>query len=116
MAERNYHKKLVRDNIPQAIKEKGEECEYRIMDEDEYITALRKKLLEEAQEASSATPDELLGELADVLQVIKDLGAMNGITFEQIENSRASKEERLGGFNDKIFLEWSSKPKGEGVK
>ena len=47
--ERIYNK-LVRDNIPNIIKEKGEEPITRILSDEEYKKELEKKLNEEYQE------------------------------------------------------------------
>lgn len=42
--------KLVRDKIPQIIREAGKEPIIRILDHEEYLVELDKKLLEEVEE------------------------------------------------------------------
>jgi len=59
--------RLVRDKIPEIIKESGKIPITRIADEEEYKTALKEKLLEEVKEFNGSGD---LEELADVLEVI----------------------------------------------
>ena len=62
-----YHK-LVRDRIPEMIKKQGETPVLRILEEEEYLEALDRKLEEEIREYQE---DKSLEELADVLEVIR---------------------------------------------
>ena len=83
--ERIYNK-LVRDNIPNIIKEKGEEPITRILSDEEYKKELEKKLNEEYQEVLEASGSERVEELADMLEVIKALGELEHTTLEEIIN------------------------------
>ena len=83
--ERIYNK-LVRDNIPNIIKEKGEEPITRILSDEEYKKELEKKLNEEYQEVLEANGSERVEELADILEVIKALGELEHTTLEEIIN------------------------------
>lgn len=49
-------RKLVRDRIPEIIKSEGRRPVARVLDEASYRQALLAKLIEEAEEASHATP------------------------------------------------------------
>lgn len=111
-----YHKKLVRDKIPQIIEGNGEEYKSRTMREGEYKKLLRKKLVEEAKEAATADKEDVASELGDVLEVVRAIAKSQGSTMAQVEKKRQDKEKRLGGFRKKIFLIWSSRPKGTGAK
>ena len=62
---KQYHK-LVRDRIPEIIRESGNECEVIILSETEYRQALRQKLIEEAAEVAEANEEGLIAELADL--------------------------------------------------
>jgi len=44
------HNKLVRDKIPDIIKNSGRKAKYHILSEAEYLAALDEKLLEEVNE------------------------------------------------------------------
>lgn len=111
--------KLVRDNIPQIMLEKYNSITSdRIMGDEEYELALKKKLIEEAQEVVDAeTKIEMKEELADVLEVIQALAKMHGLSLEEIENTRSLKAEKNGGFTKRVYLEYiemsSDNPKAE---
>ncbi|WP_449623118.1 nucleoside triphosphate pyrophosphohydrolase [Robertmurraya sp. Marseille-Q9965] len=99
------HNKLVRDRIPEIIEKTGKEFSTRILDNDEYITELRKKSFEELQEyMNSKTNDDALEELADILEIIYALCEYHGTDFHKVEEIRKQKAERRGGFKEKIFL------------
>jgi predicted house-cleaning noncanonical NTP pyrophosphatase (MazG superfamily) len=96
--------KLVRDRIPEIIaKEKIGEVAYRIADRAEYSDFLLKKLTEEVQEfLESREPMEL----ADILEVIHQLGKEIGLNPEDIEQLRREKEIRRGGFQKRIIMDF----------
>ena len=70
------YNKLVRDKIPNIIKEKGETPVVRVLDEIEYKNELEKKLYEEYKEVIQASGDDRLEELADMLEVIRALAKL----------------------------------------
>ena len=94
--------KLVRDKIPEIIKKEGRLCKYRIMDKEEYIRELRKKLKEEVQEFLESGNKE---ELADILEVVYALSKAQNCSEEELNNIRKLKIENRGAFDKKIFLE-----------
>jgi predicted house-cleaning noncanonical NTP pyrophosphatase (MazG superfamily) len=67
------HRKLVPDRIPEIIQSNGRRPVTRVLEEGSYRQALLAKLREEAQGASHATADDLPGELAGVLEVLRAL-------------------------------------------
>ncbi len=94
--------KLVRDLIPNIIKEQGKVPTTRILSDEEFIKELDKKLLEEVQEYLS---DQNIEEIADVMEVIYTLLDIHGWTFEDVEKVRKEKAQNRGSFKEKIFLE-----------
>jgi len=95
--------KLVRDKIPQIIKDKGVIPVIHIADDFEYWERLKAKLQEEVDEVlEDANVDE---ELADVLEVIHAILDFKGIKFEELEQIRLKKKDERGGFKNKIILE-----------
>lgn len=114
MVKKHFHKKLVRDKIPEIIKKRGGECEHFVLNDKEFRKLLKEKLVEESKEVVSANRKELVNELADVLQLVKSLGEAYKIPFSDIEKYRKSKGKKAGTFKKRIFLVWSDKRKGFG--
>jgi len=107
-----YHQKLVRDKIPEIIKANGDECETRILDEDEFAKELKKKLVEEAKELEGAPEGGVADESADILELVESIAAHYNISFEDLEKSQAEKRKKRGGFTKRLFLVWATnKPK-----
>ena len=102
--ERTYNK-LVRDNIPNIIKNNGETPITRILTNEEYKQKLEKKLYEEYQEVLESSGEDRVEELADMLEVIKALAKLENKDLEDIINIANQKNSKRGSFNDKIFLE-----------
>ncbi|MGG2972073.1 nucleoside triphosphate pyrophosphohydrolase [Geobacillus stearothermophilus] len=99
------YNKLVRDRIPTIIEQAGKTFTTRILDDEEYRKELQKKAFEELEEYVQAETDEAaLEELADVLEIIHALAECHGASIEQVEQIRAKKAEKRGGFREKIFL------------
>lgn len=102
--ERIYNK-LVRDNIPNIIKDKGEEPVTRILSDEEYKIELEKKLYEEYKEVIEANGQDRVEELADLLEVIKALGELEHKSLEDIIAIANNKNIKRGSFKERIFLE-----------
>lgn len=109
MADKVYYRKLIRDRIPERIAEAGAQCETRILDDIEYASALLAKAEEEASAFTSVkTKEELVREMGDLLDVLDEIRRYNQITDEELRSVRAREFERKGGFEKRLFLEWSS--------
>jgi predicted house-cleaning noncanonical NTP pyrophosphatase (MazG superfamily) len=81
----------------------GPESNVRILNDEEYVTYLSKKLQEEADEFQEA---HALEELADILEVVYGLVAVQGKTPEELEALRTDKRDKWGGFRKRLMLEW----------
>ena len=53
---------------------------------------------------NSAKPEEVAGEIADVMEVLFAIAKINGLNEMEIENTRQLKLQQRGGFNDRILL------------
>ena len=95
-----YHK-LVRDKIPEIIRNGGEVPKVRILEQEEYLACLEKKLDEEVTEFHQ---DKNAEELADILEVTFSLAENLGYTREELLRTCEMKREKRGGFRDRIFL------------
>lgn len=96
------YNKLVRDKIPQEInKMEGRKANYKILNEDEYLQELDKKLFEEAHEF---VEEHSIEELGDLMEVILAIMEAKNISMEEVENARKIKKNKKGVFKDKIYL------------
>lgn len=99
------YNKLVRDNIPNIIEENGEQCTFKILDQETFILELKNKLKEEVSEYLNSKNDgEATEELADILEVIYSLAETHDKSFKDVENLRQLKLKERGGFKDKKYL------------
>ena len=96
------YNKLVRDLIPDIIRESGKVCKVHTLSHPEYIAALRQKLDEEVEEYQSSQEHE---ELADILEVVYALAEATGCSEEKLNALRQNKAENRGKFTQKILLE-----------
>lgn len=102
--------KLVRDNIPNIIENNGEKAITRTLDNEEYRGELYKKLLEESQEViNSKYTEDILEEVADVLEVLKSIAELENRSLDDIIEIANQKRIKRGGFSKKIFLEKTTK-------
>lgn len=92
------HSKLIRDKIPEYIKNKGT----HIADDKEYWEKLKEKLLEEVKEFYE---DEVIEEMADIQEVIDAICDYKNFSKEDIDKTRKKKVEERGSFKKKIILE-----------
>jgi predicted house-cleaning noncanonical NTP pyrophosphatase (MazG superfamily) len=104
---RQEYNKLVRDGIPEIIRQTGKYCEVALMSEAEFSQSLREKLLEEAQEAVVASPENLVSELADLQEVIDAILRVYGIEREALVKEQRRKRTERGGFDQRLRLLWT---------
>ena len=95
--------KLIRDRLPAMMRAQGLAVFERRLDDDEHLAALREKRVEEALEARDATDGDLVGELADVLEVVRALAEAHGSNHELDEQRRLETRNERGGFDDRVF-------------
>jgi len=113
MKKKYYHQKLIRDEIPEKIKESGGDYEIRVLGKGEFEAELKKKLIEESKELSEAPNVDLLNELADVLELTKSISSHYKIPFSEVEKFQEDKRKKRGGFKKKLFLIWSTQKAGK---
>lgn len=98
--------KLVRDRIPELIRESGRTPHVVTLSTSAYRSALLDKLHEEAAELSAAqTTESVLEEAADVLEVIAAIAVEHGATLDTIGEAARTKREKRGGFAMRLWLE-----------
>lgn len=94
--------KLVRDKIPEIIEADGKTPITRILERDEYLSELDRKLNEEVAEYQS---DKSLEEMADILEVLFAICEGRGYSIDELMQVKLKKQEERGGFQKRIFWE-----------
>ena len=106
MEKAKVYDKLVRDKIPEVIERNGETAITRVLDENEYRRELLWKLQEEVNEVLNATSKEqLIEELADVLEVLKSIAKLENKSMADVVEVAQQKKLVKGGFEKRIYLE-----------
>ncbi len=95
------YNKLVRDRIPEIIQSSGKKCSTVTLSDEEYLKLIDAKLDEELAEYHK---DQNIEELADLLEVIHAAALARGYTLEELEQVRAEKAAKRGGFEKRILL------------
>ena len=92
--------KLVRDKIPEIIKNDGKTPIIEILSNEDYLKELDKKLNEEVAEYQA---DKSIDEMADVLEVLFAICEARGHSVDELMRARDNKNISRGGFKDKIY-------------
>jgi predicted house-cleaning noncanonical NTP pyrophosphatase (MazG superfamily) len=101
---RTYYNKLIRDRIPEIISASGKQSSVVPLSPADYLQALKDKLIEEAQEAVAADPEDLLLELSDLSEVIDALLQLNQWSQEDLSRLREERRRERGGFTRRLKL------------
>ncbi|MEJ0073281.1 MAG: nucleoside triphosphate pyrophosphohydrolase [Candidatus Saccharibacteria bacterium] len=97
--------KLVRDKVLDDMQNLKQRVEWHKLDDIEYLPALAKKLVEEAQEFSLENSEAALKELADVMEVIESIAAEYGADWDKLRAVQADIRAKRGGFHDRVYVE-----------
>lgn len=94
--------KIVRDNIPDIIEDKGRTCKYHTVNNAEAIEYLIKKIHEEADELAEEVGIE---ELADLQEIIDSIANKIGYSKMDLIDASRRKTTVRGSFHKNIILE-----------
>ncbi|MGN1405124.1 MAG: phosphoribosyl-ATP pyrophosphohydrolase [Erysipelotrichaceae bacterium] len=100
----HLYNKLIRDNIPEIIKASGKECDVKVLDDEEYIQKLKEKIIEEAKEVYEADENEIISELADILEIVEAIEKYYDIDHSTVEKKKQDKAIKNGKFEKKLLL------------
>jgi len=97
--------KLIRDNIPTIIEKDNKTCVVTVLNDDDFLIELKKKLIEESTEVSKAeTRQDLINELADIQEIVDKLKEVYQIEQDEISLIQKAKAAKNGKFDKKLFL------------
>jgi predicted house-cleaning noncanonical NTP pyrophosphatase (MazG superfamily) len=103
-----FYKKLIRDKVPAKMDARGVSYEVRTLKQQEFKRELLKKAEEEASGvAASVKRVDIIAELADLIDVTDEIRRVFGISDDELQKAQKLNAEKKGGFEKKIFLEWS---------
>ncbi|WP_071460500.1 nucleoside triphosphate pyrophosphohydrolase [Bacillus massilinigeriensis] len=103
--EKIKYNKLVRDGIPDLLKEQGKSFSTGVLNDKEYSIKLQEALVEEMECFVESRHDKLAGDIADLLEIIYAIAEQRGITEPEIEFTRQMKKKQLGGYGKKLIIE-----------
>ena len=95
------YNKLIRDKIPEIIERDGKVAVTEVLNDEEYLLMLNRKLQEEVDEYLESGS---VSELADIGEVMHAIMEYKGISFEQFQRVRIEKLEKNGGFKKRLLL------------
>jgi predicted house-cleaning noncanonical NTP pyrophosphatase (MazG superfamily) len=93
--------KLVRDKIPEVIRENGKQCKTRKMKPEEVEAYFRSKVQEELDELFEDPNPE---EMADLMEVVDCLRKMLSLSIEEVIDAKYNKRAERGSFEKGIIL------------
>ena len=93
--------KLVRDRIPEIIRNDGKKPIIEILSNEEYLKELDKKLNEEVAEYQA---DKSIEEMADVLEVLFAICEARGYSVDELMKVKEDKCEKRGGFKERVYF------------
>jgi len=96
-----HYDKLVRDKIPDIIRQAGKQPVTDSIPPEEMTAALDRKLQEETKEYLESHSVE---EMADILEVLHGIAYNKGIPWDDVESLRIRKCGERGGFEKGIRL------------
>ncbi|WPX98600.1 Nucleoside triphosphate pyrophosphohydrolase [Candidatus Megaera polyxenophila] len=103
--------KLIRSNLPERMKKEGVYLSGRPLTDEEFAKELKNKLVEEAGEVQDTqSREDLIKELADVMEVIETITSLHSITKEEIEKERLLKCQINGHFLAANFVDYIEVP------
>lgn len=99
------YNKLVRDNILEIIEADNLRYNAKILNSEELLVEIKKKMIEEAKEFNEASNNkDSIEELADILELVHAAVSSLGITYDDLVEVRKQKKAKRGGFEKAIFL------------
>lgn len=103
--------KLIRSNLLDRMKKEGVTLFGRHLTNEEFAKELKNKLVEEVGEVhDTESREDMIKELADVMEVIEALTLLHGITKEEIEKERLVKCSINGCFLAANFIDYIEVP------
>jgi predicted house-cleaning noncanonical NTP pyrophosphatase (MazG superfamily) len=95
------YNKLVRDKIPQIIKDSGRTCEYKVLGDSEIKDALKEKLIEKAQIFSNKPSEDELSDIYELLNAIVETYDYEPLHIDYL---KLQNKENKGTYSNRVYL------------
>ncbi|MEO0350295.1 MAG: nucleoside triphosphate pyrophosphohydrolase [Cyanobacteria bacterium P01_A01_bin.15] len=104
---RKTYNKLVRDRMPEILESQNIRYAVEEMKQAEYYQALWHLLDEKVQAAVKMVDDDLMKELADILEVVYAIANVQNIQRNQLQACQMQRHLDQGAFEQRIKLLWT---------
>lgn len=102
---------LIRNNRLSIMQNNGLTVDYEILNDEDYLLELKKKLVEEAQEVfDSKNLVELKSELIDVMEVLDHLIELHAFNKSELNTLKKEKQLKVGKFDKRIKTHYIEMP------
>ncbi|SCH41892.1 hypothetical protein [Romboutsia sp. 1001713B170207_170306_H8] len=95
------YNKIVRNNIPDMLKELGKRFDYEILEEEKALEALYLNLIATIYDGLDS---KSLSDIVESIDLLTEIGKEYGYSEEEINNFRNTTKKEKGDFSKKIFL------------
>ena len=97
--------KLWRDEVVDEREREGSKIHWTTLNDEQFADELMSKLIEEVQEVLNAqTKENLIEELADVLEVMTSMASLYGSSLDEIIDQKNKKLQKKGGFHFRKYV------------
>jgi len=97
--------KLIRDRIPEIIIKDGWVPIIKTLNNKEYLSALKNKVVEEGEELIKAkNKKDIINEIVDIQELLDALVEELKLSKSKVKSLQKIKNKKRGGFKKKLFL------------
>ena len=96
------YNKLVRDKIPEIIKDSGRTCDFKVLDnDDEMKNGLKEKLIEKAQVFTNKPSEDELSDIYELLDTIVEIYDFESLHIDYL---KLRNKENKGSYLNRVYL------------
>lgn len=118
MSDLTVFNKLVRDKVPALIAKSGDRAVLTVVSGEEELEAMRRKIVEEANELAAASDrSDIVSEIADLMEILSAYRKRLNIRDTEVFEAQNSKRRSHGAFDQgNLLISMSTESVGEMVR